>query len=137
MRNEGRAAPSLPPPPPPAPTATTLYPLCHETHHPRRPGSRRSSGQRGPGARRPAAPALRPARAGRRARVLKPESLQPIGSFKDSRGYGNRLLALTEAERARGVLAYSSGNHAQGVGLRGAAAGPVGHHRDAHQCAAA
>ena len=45
---------------------------------------------------------------------LKPESLQPIGSFK-IRGAGNRLVALTEAERARGVLAYSSGNHAQGV----------------------
>ena len=45
---------------------------------------------------------------------LKPESLQPIGSFK-IRGAGNRLMALTEAERARGVLAYSSGNHAQGV----------------------
>ncbi|MGI4873588.1 MAG: threonine ammonia-lyase [Janthinobacterium lividum] len=45
---------------------------------------------------------------------LKPESLQPIGSFK-IRGAGNRLLALSAAERARGVLAYSSGNHAQGV----------------------
>ena len=45
---------------------------------------------------------------------LKPESLQPIGSFK-IRGAGNRLMALTAAERARGVLAYSSGNHAQGV----------------------
>ncbi|WP_223648531.1 threonine ammonia-lyase [Hymenobacter psoromatis] len=45
---------------------------------------------------------------------LKPESLQLIGSFK-IRGAGNRLMALTAAERARGVLAYSSGNHAQGV----------------------
>ena len=45
---------------------------------------------------------------------LKPESLQPIGSFK-IRGAGNRILALSEAERAQGVLAYSSGNHAQGV----------------------
>ena len=45
---------------------------------------------------------------------LKPENLQPIGSFK-IRGAGNRILALTAAERARGVLAYSSGNHAQGV----------------------
>ena len=45
---------------------------------------------------------------------LKPESLQPIGSFK-LRGAGNRLLALSAEERARGVLAYSSGNHAQGV----------------------
>jgi len=45
---------------------------------------------------------------------LKPESLQPIGSFK-IRGAGNRLVALLPAERERGVLAYSSGNHAQGV----------------------
>jgi threonine dehydratase len=45
---------------------------------------------------------------------LKPESLQPIGSFK-LRGAGNRILALSAEERARGVLAYSSGNHAQGV----------------------
>jgi threonine dehydratase len=45
---------------------------------------------------------------------LKPESLQPIGSFK-IRGAGNRIMALNEEERARGVLAYSSGNHAQGV----------------------
>jgi threonine dehydratase len=45
---------------------------------------------------------------------LKPESLQPIGSFK-IRGAGNRIMALTQEERARGVLAYSSGNHAQGV----------------------
>jgi len=45
---------------------------------------------------------------------LKPESLQPIGSFK-IRGAGNRIMALSAAERARGVLAYSSGNHAQGV----------------------
>ncbi|MBC7448581.1 MAG: threonine/serine dehydratase [Hymenobacteraceae bacterium] len=49
------------------------------------------------------------------ARVwLKAENLQPIGSFK-LRGAGNRLLALSPAERARGVVAYSSGNHAQGV----------------------
>jgi len=45
---------------------------------------------------------------------LKPESLQPIGSFK-IRGAGNRIMALTAEERTRGVLAYSSGNHAQGV----------------------
>ncbi len=49
------------------------------------------------------------------ARVwLKAENLQPIGSFK-LRGAGNRLLALTPEERTRGVVAYSSGNHAQGV----------------------
>ncbi len=45
---------------------------------------------------------------------LKPENLQPIGSFK-IRGAGNRILALTPEERQRGVIAYSSGNHAQGV----------------------
>ncbi len=45
---------------------------------------------------------------------LKAESLQPIGSFK-IRGAANRILALTAAERAQGVIAYSSGNHAQGV----------------------
>jgi threonine dehydratase len=45
---------------------------------------------------------------------LKPESLQPIGAFK-IRGAYNRLATLTHAERARGVITYSSGNHAQAV----------------------
>jgi threonine dehydratase len=45
---------------------------------------------------------------------LKPECLQTTGSFK-LRGALNRLLALPEPVRARGVVAYSSGNHAQGV----------------------
>jgi len=45
---------------------------------------------------------------------FKPESLQPIGSFK-IRGAYNRIAALPEAVRRRGVIAYSSGNHAQGV----------------------
>jgi threonine dehydratase len=45
---------------------------------------------------------------------FKPENLQPIGSFK-IRGAYNRLAAMTPAERAQGVIAYSSGNHAQGV----------------------
>ncbi|QKW20055.1 threonine/serine dehydratase [Kitasatospora sp. NA04385] len=45
---------------------------------------------------------------------LKPESLQPTGAFK-IRGAMNRLAALTEEERARGVVAQSSGNHAQAV----------------------
>lgn len=45
---------------------------------------------------------------------LKPESFQPIGSFK-IRGAYNRIAALPEAERANGIIAYSSGNHAQGV----------------------
>lgn len=45
---------------------------------------------------------------------LKPENLQAVGSFK-IRGASNRLLSLTPEERQRGVIAYSSGNHAQGV----------------------
>lgn len=45
---------------------------------------------------------------------LKAESLQPIGSFK-LRGASNKILQLTKEEIARGVITYSSGNHAQGV----------------------
>jgi threonine dehydratase len=45
---------------------------------------------------------------------LKAESLQPIGSFK-LRGAANRILQLTADEIARGVITFSSGNHAQGV----------------------
>jgi threonine dehydratase len=45
---------------------------------------------------------------------LKAESLQPIGAFK-IRGAANKILQLTAAEIARGVITYSSGNHAQGV----------------------
>jgi len=45
---------------------------------------------------------------------LKAESLQPIGSFK-LRGALNRILQLTPEEIRRGVITYSSGNHAQGV----------------------
>lgn len=44
----------------------------------------------------------------------KAESLQPIGAFK-LRGAWWRLTNLSPAERARGVVAFSSGNHAQGV----------------------
>lgn len=51
--------------------------------------------------------------AGRRV-WIKPESLQHTGSFK-YRGAVSAISALTEDERARGILAYSSGNHAQGV----------------------
>lgn len=47
---------------------------------------------------------------------LKPENLQRTGSFK-FRGAYNRLAALGVAERAAGVVAFSSGNHAQGVAL--------------------
>jgi threonine dehydratase len=47
---------------------------------------------------------------------FKCENLQRAGAFK-IRGALNKLLALTPAERARGVVAFSSGNHAQGVAL--------------------
>ncbi|MFZ9396202.1 MAG: threonine ammonia-lyase [Erythrobacter sp.] len=45
---------------------------------------------------------------------VKAENLQPIGAFK-IRGAWHRLTALSAAERAAGVVAVSSGNHAQGV----------------------
>lgn len=45
---------------------------------------------------------------------VKAENLQPIGAFK-IRGAWHRLTALSEEERAAGVVAVSSGNHAQGV----------------------
>src|SRR5712691_666070 len=49
------------------------------------------------------------------ARVfLKAETLQRTGSFK-FRGAYNKLCSIIEAKRAGGVVAYSSGNHAQGV----------------------
>ncbi len=47
---------------------------------------------------------------------IKPEVLQRTGSFK-FRGAYNRLAALTTEERRAGVVAFSSGNHAQGVAL--------------------
>ena len=48
--------------------------------------------------------------------LLKPECLQHSGSFK-IRGALNRLLQLNEPERRGGVVAFSSGNHAQAVAL--------------------
>jgi threonine dehydratase len=45
---------------------------------------------------------------------LKLELLQKTGSFKP-RGAFNRILAMSDAERRRGVVAVSGGNHAQGV----------------------
>ena len=47
---------------------------------------------------------------------LKPENLQITGSFK-VRGAGYKIAMLTEEEKARGVIACSAGNHAQGVAL--------------------
>ena len=48
--------------------------------------------------------------------LLKLETLQRVGAFK-FRGAYNRLVQLTPEERTRGVVAFSSGNHAQGVAL--------------------
>ena len=45
---------------------------------------------------------------------IKPETLQRTGSFK-MRGAWNRISRIPEADRPRGVVAFSSGNHAQGV----------------------
>src|ERR1700723_4261290 len=45
---------------------------------------------------------------------LKPENQQPIGAFK-LRGAYNKIASLSEPDRKRGVISYSSGNHAQGV----------------------
>src|SRR5512138_3718423 len=45
---------------------------------------------------------------------LKLENLQKTGAYKE-RGALNKLLSLTESERARGLIAASAGNHAQGV----------------------
>jgi len=53
---------------------------------------------------------------------LKPESLQPIGAFK-IRGAYNKVASLSDAERSRGVITYSSGNHAQGVAYAARALG--------------
>jgi threonine dehydratase len=52
--------------------------------------------------------------AGRTRAWLKPESLQPIGAFKLRGAYYN-VATLSAERRAAGVVAHSSGNHAQGV----------------------
>lgn len=48
--------------------------------------------------------------------LLKPEMLQHIGAFK-FRGAFNRLVQIPESDRSKGVVAWSSGNHAQGVAM--------------------
>jgi threonine dehydratase len=53
---------------------------------------------------------------------LKAESLQPIGAFK-IRGAANMILQLTPEQIGRGVITYSSGNHAQGVAYAARAIG--------------
>src|SRR4051812_43237148 len=46
--------------------------------------------------------------------LVKPESLQPTGAFK-LRGAYAAMTALSEDDRARGVITHSSGNHAQAL----------------------
>jgi len=53
---------------------------------------------------------------------LKPENQQPIGAFK-VRGAYNKIASLSEDDRKRGVITYSSGNHAQGVAYAARALG--------------
>jgi threonine dehydratase len=57
-----------------------------------------------------------------RTLYLKPENQQPIGAFK-LRGAYNKIASLSEADRRRGVISYSSGNHAQGVAYAARALG--------------
>ncbi len=67
---------------------------------------------------------LVPCPGGRRDRALyfKPESLQPTGAFK-LRGAYNKISSLSPEERHRGVVAHSSGNHAQAVAYAARALG--------------
>ncbi len=53
---------------------------------------------------------------------FKCENLQRVGAFK-FRGATNKILSLTEAEKRNGVVAFSSGNHAQAVALAAREAG--------------
>jgi threonine dehydratase len=57
---------------------------------------------------------------------IKPENLQAIGAFK-VRGAFNAIGRLDEGTRARGVVAYSSGNHAQAVAYAAAVFGVAAH----------
>jgi threonine dehydratase len=59
---------------------------------------------------------------GARRLFLKPENQQPIGAFK-LRGAYNKIASLSEEDRKRGVITYSSGNHAQGVAYAARALG--------------
>jgi threonine dehydratase len=59
---------------------------------------------------------------GGRRLYLKPENQQPIGAFK-LRGAYNKIASLSDEERRRGVISYSSGNHAQGVAYAARALG--------------
>src|SRR6202790_1086621 len=53
---------------------------------------------------------------------LKLENLQPIGAFK-LRGAYNKVASLSDDDRRRGVISYSSGNHGQGVAYAARALG--------------
>src|SRR5579863_3376323 len=53
---------------------------------------------------------------------LKPENQQPIGALK-LRGAYNKIASLSDADRKRGFIYYSSGNHAQGVAYAARALG--------------
>src|SRR5438105_9651772 len=59
---------------------------------------------------------------GDRRLYLKTENLQPIGAFK-LRGAYNKIVSLSDDEGRRGVISYSSGNHAQGVAYAARALG--------------
>lgn len=63
-----------------------------------------------------------PARTGPSKLYLKLENQQPIGAFK-LRGAYNKISSLSESDRKRGVITYSSGNHAQGVAYAARAMG--------------
>jgi threonine dehydratase len=79
-----------------------------------------------PDPRRRVSPPLRdlgsPAANPTRRLYLKPENQQPIGAFK-LRGAYNKIASLSEQDRKRGVISYSSGNHAQGVAYAARALG--------------
>ena len=63
-----------------------------------------------------------PAQTGHSKLYLKLENQQPIGAFK-LRGAYNKIASLPEEARKRGVITYSSGNHAQGVAYAARAMG--------------
>jgi threonine dehydratase len=58
----------------------------------------------------------------KRKLFLKLENLQPMGAFK-LRGAYNKVASLSDEERRRGVVSYSSGNHGQGVAYAARALG--------------
>src|ERR1700734_1732909 len=54
----------------------------------------------------------KPSESDPRRLFLKPENQQPIGAFK-LRGAYNKIASLSEPDRKRGVISYSSGTHGQ------------------------